>query len=122
MLYTGKFVGNGIVLKIKTNVDTIPVFVKDGGIIPMEEKRLHAPKNGEKVNLEIRHYGKDNGKYRLYDDDGETYNYEKGEYSWREIKVNRDSSGKLKGTISNPIKGKPNNIMQVSFRFMTSDN
>lgn len=120
--YTGKFVGNSIVLKIKTNVDTIPVFVKDGGIIPMEEKRLHAPKNGEKVNLEIRHYGKDNGKYRLYDDDGETYNYEKGEYSWREIKVNRDSSGKLKGTISNPIKGKPNNIMQVSFRFMTSDN
>lgn len=117
--YTGKFVGNGVVLKIKTNIDTIPVFVKDGGIIPMQQKKLHAPKAGEKVNLEIRHYGKANGNYRLYDDDGETYNYENGEYSWRDIKVIRDSSGKMKGAISNPIKGKPNSILQVSFRFMT---
>ena len=118
--YTGKFVGNGTVLKIKTNVDTIPVFVKDGGIIPMAEKRLHAPKSGEKVNLEIRYYGKANGNSRLYDDDGETYNYEKGEYSWREIKVSRDNSGKLKGAISNPEKGKPSSIKQVTFRDMTA--
>ena len=80
---------------------------------------LHTPKSGEKFDLEIRHYGKADGSYRLYDDDGETFDYEKGEYSWREIKVNRDKNGKLKGYISKAEKGKPDNIGKVTWKFMT---
>ena len=83
--------------------------------------RLHAPKAGEKVNLEIRHYGKADGAYRLYDDDGETYDYEKGAYSWRDITVTRDKKGKLKGAISKAEKGKPNSIANVTWKFMTKE-
>jgi alpha-D-xyloside xylohydrolase len=83
------------------------------------ESRLHAPKADEKVNLEIRHYGKADGAYRLYDDDGETFNYENGMYSWRDIKVTRDRKGQLKGTVSKAGKGKPDNIANVSWKFMT---
>jgi alpha-glucosidase (family GH31 glycosyl hydrolase) len=80
---------------------------------------LHAPKAGEKVDLEIRYYGEKPSQYKLYDDDGETFNYEKGEYSWREIKVQKDQNGKLKGTISDAAKGKPNTIGNITWTFMT---
>ena len=120
--YTGEYVGNGEKITVKPGLERIPVFVKDGGIIPMMDPLLHAPKAGEKINLEIRHYGKAEGSYRLYDDDGETFDYENGAYSWREIKVTRDRKGRLKGSISKTEKGKPDNIATVSWKFMTSSN
>ena len=80
---------------------------------------LHAPKAGEKVDLEIRYYGTKPGKYLLYDDDGETFNYEKGEYSFREIKVEKGSSGNFTGTIAEPVKGKPNTVGNITWKFMT---
>jgi alpha-glucosidase (family GH31 glycosyl hydrolase) len=118
--YTGEFVGDGQVISVTPGLDKIPVYVKDGGIIPMMKPRLHAPKGNEKVDLEIRHYGEKQGRYQLYDDDGESFDYEKGEYSWREIKVERGTDGKLKGTIAGPITGKPNTIENVTWKFMTS--
>jgi len=117
--YTGKYVGDGEVITVTPGLDKIPVYVKDGGIIPMMEPMLHAPKSGQKVNIEIRHYGEKPGKYRLYDDDGETYDYEKGEYSWREVIVKPRNNGKLKGSISKAEKGKPDNIGEVTWKFMS---
>jgi alpha-glucosidase (family GH31 glycosyl hydrolase) len=117
--YTGAFAGDGEVITVTPGLDKIPVYVKDGAIIPMMTPLLHAPLAGEKVDLTIRYYGEKPGKYMLYDDDGETFNYEKGDYSWREIKVEKDKAGKLKGTISAPVKGKPNTVGKVSFQFMT---
>lgn len=117
--YTGAFVGDGQVITVTPGLDKIPVYVKDGGIIPMMPALLHAPKLGEKVDLEIRHYGEKANEYNLYDDDGETFDFEKGQFSWRKIKVERLKNGQLKGTISAPEKGKPNTIGKVSFTFMT---
>lgn len=117
--YTGAYVGDGEVITVTPGLDKIPVYVKDGAIIPMMTARLQAPKAGEKVDLEIRHYGEKPGNYMLYDDDGETFNYEKGEYSFRTIKVEKDKSGKLKGTISVPEKNKPNSVGNVTWKFMT---
>jgi alpha-D-xyloside xylohydrolase len=56
----------------------------------------------------------------LYDDDGETFNYEKGEYSWRDVKIEKDRKGKWKGSISQPVKGKPNTVANVTWKFMTA--
>jgi alpha-D-xyloside xylohydrolase len=112
--YTGKYVGDGQIITVTPGLDKIPVYVKDGGIIPMMGPRLHAPKAGEQVDLEIRYYGEKPGKYELYDDDGETFDYQKGAYSWREIKVENK-----KGTISGPQKGKPNTIKNITWKFMT---
>ncbi|RZK44857.1 MAG: ABC transporter substrate-binding protein, partial [Pedobacter sp.] len=72
--YTGAFVGDGSVITVTPGLNKIPVYVKDGGIIPMMKPILHAPKAGEKVDLDIRHYGTAASTYNLYDDDGETYN------------------------------------------------
>ena len=117
--YTGAYAGNGETITVTPGLDRIPVYVKDGAIIPMMEPMLHAPKPGVKVNLEIRHYGKADGFYRLYDDDGETFDYEKGAYTWRDIKVVRGKNGQLKGTISKAEKGKPDSVGKVTWRFMT---
>lgn len=119
--YTGKYVGNGEIIDVSSDISRIPVFVKEGGIIPMTTPRMRAPKKGEKIDLEIRFYGKSNGTYYLYDDDGETFDYERGEYSWRKITVIKDKKGSLKGTISKAKKGKPDNIGKVTWRFMTSN-
>jgi alpha-D-xyloside xylohydrolase len=117
--YTGEYVGNGEIITAAPGLDKIPVYVKDGGIIPMMPPRLHAPAADEKVDIEIRHYGEKPRKYRLYDDDGETFDYEKGEYTWRGIVVEKDKNDKLKGTISKPEKGKPNTIGNVTWRYMS---
>jgi alpha-D-xyloside xylohydrolase len=119
--YTGKFAGEGEVITVSPGFGKIPVYVKDGGIIPMMKPVLQAPAAGEKFDLEIRYYGTRPGEYKLYDDDGETYDYEKGIYSWRIIKVAQDKKGKLTGTISKAEKGKPDNVGQVTWKYMTKE-
>jgi len=112
--YSGEYAGNGQIITVTPGLDKIPVYVKDGGIIPMMKPMLHAPTATEKVDLEIRYYGKKPGQYKLYDDDGETFNYENGDYSWRKLRVENK-----KGTISEPEKGKPNTVKNVTWKFMT---
>lgn len=85
----------------------------------MMPERLHAPAAGEKVDLEVRHYGKAEGTFRLYDDDCETFDYERGAYSWRTLSVIRDAKGRLKGSISRAEKGRPNTVGRVTWKFMT---
>ena len=117
--YTGAYVGDGETITVTPGLDKIPVYAKDGAIIPMMPPLLHAPKTGEKTNLEIRHYGEMPGSYKLYDDDGETYNYEKGAFSWRTITVTKDKNGRWQGAVSAPEKDKPNTVGAVAWKFMT---
>jgi alpha-glucosidase (family GH31 glycosyl hydrolase) len=119
--YTGKFAGDGEVITVSPGLDRIPVYVKDGGIIPMGPALMHAPKPTDKINLEIRYYGSKPGKYLLYDDDGESFNYEKGDFSFREINISKGTDGKLKTSISKAEKGKPNTLDQIVFKAMTSN-
>ena len=117
--YTGEYAGNGEVITVTPGLEKIPVYVKDGGIIPMMAPLLHAPKTGEIVNLEVRHYGTKPNSYMLYDDDGETFDYEKGAYSWRTLTVKADKKNRLVGEISKAEKNKPNTIGKVTWKFMT---
>ncbi len=117
--YTGNYAGNGEIITVKPGLEKIPVFVKDGGIIPLMPPMLHAPRVNEKFDLEIRIYGSKPGNYKLYDDDGETFDYEKGQYSWRTITVYQKKNGKYEGSITGPEKNKPDNIGNVTWKFMT---
>lgn len=116
--YTGDYIGENQEITVTPGLDRIPVYVKDGALIPMMETRLHVPAKGEKFDIEIRHYGEAPGRYMLYDDDGETFDYEKGFYSWREINVLKNTTGQWEGVISQAEKGKPDNIGQATFKFM----
>jgi alpha-D-xyloside xylohydrolase len=117
--YDGEYVGNGEIITVNARLDQIPVFVKDGGIIPLMQPMLHAPAKGQKFDIEIRHYGESPGRFMLYDDDGFSFDYEKGHYSWRILEATKDASGKWRGTISKADSGKPDNIGKISWKFMS---
>lgn len=117
--YSGKYVGNNQIVVAAPGRDRIPIYVKDGGIVPMMAARLHTPARGEQVDIEVRHYGQSSGTYQLYDDDGETFDYEQGSYSWRTITVTVDAKGRPHGSVSKPVSGKPCTVRKVTFRYMT---
>ncbi len=93
--YTGKLVGNGQTITIQTKLEQIPLFVKDGGIIPMigegEDLNANNPK------LEVRHYGQQENEYTLYNDDGASFDYEKAEFTLMELTVKRKKNGQFNG-------------------------
>ncbi|MBN3521067.1 glycoside hydrolase family 31 protein [Algoriphagus lutimaris] len=113
--YTGEYVGDGEIITIQTKLEEIPLFVKDGAIIPM----LTSISKSETDNsLEVRHYGKKENSFLLYDDDGVSYNYEKGEFSMTELKAEKTENGKLSGS-SNAINNKKSNYSEITWRWMT---
>ncbi|WOK04573.1 glycoside hydrolase family 31 protein [Imperialibacter roseus] len=114
--YTGEYAGENEVIEIRTALATIPLFVKDGGIIPMIGPRLHAPKPGEQLALQVRHYGKEGGSFLLYDDDGETFDYEKGDYSLTELSA--DPQVGSKGN-EKRVEGSVFGYGSVTWKFMT---
>jgi alpha-D-xyloside xylohydrolase len=97
--YTGKYVGDGTIITVSPGLGKIPLFVKDGGIIPMIPEALHTPEPGEVLPLEVRHYGESPGSYALYDDDGETYDYQKGQYLHYELSARKTADGNWNGSV-----------------------
>jgi len=118
--YTGAFVGAGEVITVKPGLDRIPVFVRDGAVVPLlAGDWLHVPAPGEPADLELRHYGEEPGSFRLYDDDGTTFGYERGELSWTPLVVSRAADGTLRGETPAPPSGKPFGYRTLTWRMMT---
>lgn len=117
--YSGKYAGNAEVIEVEPGLDHIPLYVKDGALIPMIPPVLHAPVKGELLPLEIRHYGEAPGSLALYDDDGETFDYEKGAFTWYTFQVVKDRKNKWKG-VANLPKGQKGGGQYgaVSWKFM----
>lgn len=114
--YTGKYVGEGEVIHVSPQLGRIPVFVKDGGIVPLWPAITKI--TGEKHPLEIRHYGNKPAVYELYDDDGETFDYEKGEFTRIQLKV-ANEQGKKSGEVLIPENGQVWSFSDFNFHFMT---
>ncbi len=93
--YTGEYTGNGETITIQTKLEQIPLFVKDGGIIPM---LYSVDKNESDSTLEVRHYGSKENTFLVYNDDGISYDYERGECALTELKVTKNKKGQLKGS------------------------
>lgn len=115
--YTGEYVGEGEVITVAPGLGKIPVYVKDGGIIPLWPAVTKI--DGEKHPLEIRHYGEKPGTYQLYDDDGETFDYEKGAYTRVEVKVDVAASGEKKGSWNVPEGKTLWSFGDYTFKYMT---
>jgi alpha-D-xyloside xylohydrolase len=116
--YTGEYVGEHEIIQVEAKLEEIPLFVRDGGMIPMIPPRLHAPEKGETLALEVRHYGKSPGEFLLYDDDGETFDYERGAYSWTKLSVESTSEGQYTGKVLRE-QGSIFNYKDISWKFMT---
>lgn len=86
--WSGEYFAGGQSVERDTPLDRIPLFVKAGTILPVKEGMQYADdKNDEPVILQI--YPGSDGSFALYEDAGDTYGYEAGEYqtillSWKE--------------------------------------
>ncbi len=116
--YTGQYVGNGEIVSIAAPLDRIPLFVKDGGIVPMMPAVNNVSNSDGPIPLEIRHYGTKTGRYLLYDDDGESFDYEKGIYSVITLEV-IEKKGQLKGKASKPEGEWQNRFGEIAWKFMS---
>lgn len=78
--WTGQRHAGGAGATRRYAIDEFPLFVRAGSIVPLGPVVQYA---GEKPDApyEIRIYPGADGRFTLYDDDGESYRYEKGEYA-----------------------------------------
>lgn len=66
-------------------LDDLPVFIKAGAIIPMQSVIQHTKEKGNGILYLHVWKGNSNNSFVYYEDDGETYNYEKGSFYKRTI-------------------------------------
>ena len=85
--WTNKQYNGGQTVTLETSFDRVPMFVRAGSIVPLGSEMQYV---GEKAwdNLELRVYPGANGSFTLYEDEGDSYNYEKGVYSTITFKWN----------------------------------
>jgi alpha-D-xyloside xylohydrolase len=99
--YTGKFAGENETITVTPALDRIPLFVRDGALIPrLAGERQRAPSRDERPALEIWHYGEAPGRLRFYDDDGETFAYERGAVSWTDLRAELGPDGQWRGVVA----------------------
>ena len=87
--YSGQYVGSNTTLLVKSELlnDKIPLFVKDGALIPMLKQDVMNTEEAIGRDLEVRHYGIAGGTFQLYEDDGKSFDYQKGAYRVRILSV-----------------------------------
>ncbi len=78
--WTGQQYKGGQTVTLQTSLETVPMFVRAGSIVPLGPEMQYV---GEKAwdNLEMRVYPGADGTFTLYEDEGDSYNYEKGVHS-----------------------------------------
>jgi len=85
--YTGQLAGDGTKIHVtaKQTNDLPPLFVRDGALIPMLKESVGRTRDMRGAELEIRSYGNLVGSCLLYEDDGESYDFERGSYRLQQL-------------------------------------
>lgn len=78
--YTERYYEGGQFIRVPCTIERIPLFVRAGSIVPVAPVTQYVDENPDAV-YEIRVYGGRDGKFTLYDDAGDGYDYENGEYT-----------------------------------------
>ncbi|MBM6889127.1 DUF5110 domain-containing protein [Bacteroides caecigallinarum] len=88
---SGRYVSDGGWHNAAVTIEEIPVYVRAGSIIPLTPG-LENTSSLASSNLEVRIYKGTDGEFRLYEDEGDNYNYENDKYG--EINMKWDDSAK----------------------------
>jgi alpha-glucosidase len=84
-LYTDKQLSGNQELITDCPLDRLPVYVKGSSILPMREQAgKNVADTGDTLELHL-YQGTEYNDFTLYEDDGQTFNYEKGEFAKRKI-------------------------------------
>jgi alpha-D-xyloside xylohydrolase len=105
--WTEKVYEGGQTINAAAPLETIPLFVRAGAIVPMSPVMQYVDETPD-APYEIRIYDGADGEFFLYEDAGDNYDYEKGIYSlvklsWNDRKgelVISERKGSFKGIVS----------------------
>ncbi|MDN4164094.1 glycoside hydrolase family 31 protein [Cytophagales bacterium LB-30] len=85
-LHTGKYFAGNQEIYADCPKNQLPLYIKAGAIIPMQSPVLSAAeKNDGELKIHV-YKGEGNSVFTLYEDDGETYEFEQGNFSTRDIR------------------------------------
>jgi len=76
--WTGEYFAGGQSIVVDSPIDRIPLFVRSGSILPMGPV-IQSTAEKSQGPIELRIYAGADTRFDLYQDDGTTYGYEKGE-------------------------------------------
>jgi alpha-D-xyloside xylohydrolase len=79
--WTGERIAGGQTIHRDAPLAVLPLYVRAGSILPLGPEEEYTGEHPE-APIELRIYPGSNGDAKLYDDDGLTYAYEKGQYVW----------------------------------------
>ena len=106
--WTNRCYRGGQNVMLETALNRVPMFVRAGSILPLGPEMQYV---GEKSwdNLELRIYPGADGSFTLYEDEGDSYNYEKGAYTTITFQWNNkvrtltigDRQGRYEGMLQN---------------------
>lgn len=90
--YTNEKIGGGRYIEVKREGKDIPVYVREGAVLPLAEPRefVPDPNRKEKFRITLRVYGENAESCVLYEDDAKTYAFERGECNLLQISLNGD--------------------------------
>jgi alpha-D-xyloside xylohydrolase len=78
--WTGSTYTGGQTFHVDAPLETVPLFVLAGSIVPMTEVMQYTDQAVD-APYELRVFAGKNGEFLMYEDAGDSYAYEKGEYS-----------------------------------------
>ena len=90
--WTNERFDGGQAITVNAPIDTLPLFVRAGSIIPIGEPVESTDQTQRLAKLRV--YSGSNGDFTLYQDDGRTYAYEKGGFQITQLHWN-DRTGEL---------------------------
>jgi alpha-D-xyloside xylohydrolase len=93
--WTNERFEGGQMIEVNAPIDTIPLFVKAGSIVPLGSAIESTHDKQEIAHVKV--YPGADGDFTLYNDDGQTYAYEKGEMQITHLQWN-DTAKKLTQT------------------------
>lgn len=102
--WNGASYKGGQMVDVDVDLEKIPLFVKAGSILPLGPTKQSTFEDTEEP-WEIRIYPGANGTYSVYEDEGNNYNYEKGQFCTFDLNWNNtdrtltisDRKGKFTG-------------------------
>ena len=116
-LYSGEHKDGGKILVVDAPYERIPVFVREGAIIPYgPEMQWSDEKAPELINLYV--YAGQDGEFQLYEDEGTNYNYEQGKYATIDIRYDDTrhtvTIGPRQGKFPGMLKNRRFNIVFIT--------
>jgi len=95
---SGAHISGPVKLERQYAVDEVPVFVRAGAIVPMQPDMLHT---GERPvdPLILNIFPGGSGSVRVYEDEGNSLGYQRGEYAWTPVHARVEAGGTVRVTI-----------------------